>query len=111
MSGYYNIIKFIPIGLRPFRLKCASICYINYSRKLSKVFIPPTIGIRAHGDGVGQRWQLEHKWGVCTWNPFTNGAEQVLFAVGAGIVYCTKQAHKAHTNDLEKGLIKEYYCQ
>ena len=26
-------------------------------------------------------------------------------------VYCTKQAQKAHTNDLEKGPTKEYYCQ
>ena len=28
-------------------LNCVSICYINYSRKLPKVFIPPTSGIKA----------------------------------------------------------------
>ena len=37
MSGQYNIIKYIPIGLRPFGL-----CYINYSRKLPKVFVSLT---------------------------------------------------------------------
>ena len=44
MSGYYNIIKHISIGLRPFGLKFVFICYINYLRKLSKVkvFIFPT---------------------------------------------------------------------
>ena len=42
MSSSYNIIEHIPIGLRPFGLKCVSICYINYSRKLPKVFISPT---------------------------------------------------------------------
>ena len=39
-----------------FELKCVSICYINYSKKLLKVFISPTSSIRAHG-GIGQRWQ------------------------------------------------------
>ena len=46
---------------------------------------------------------------MCTWSPFTNGIEWVPFAVGAGIIYCTKQAHKAHTNNLEKGPTKELY--
>ena len=35
------------MGLRPFGLKCVSICYINYSRKLPKVLISLTSGIRA----------------------------------------------------------------
>ena len=36
---------------------------------------------------------------------------EIPFAVRAvGTVYYTKQAHKAHTNDLGKGLTKEYYC-
>ena len=30
------------MGLRPFGLKCVSIYYINYSRKLPKVFISLT---------------------------------------------------------------------
>ena len=42
MSGLYNIIEHIFIGLRPFGLKCISICYINYSRKLPEVFISLT---------------------------------------------------------------------
>ena len=42
------------MGLRPFGLKCVSICYINCSRKLPKVFVSPTSGIRAHG-GVRRR--------------------------------------------------------
>ena len=42
---------------------------------------------------------------------FTDRARWVPFAVGAGIVYCTKQAHKVHTKDLEKGTINDYYCQ
>ena len=45
----------MPIRLRPFGLKCVSICYINL-RKLPKIFISPTSGIRAHGS-VGQMWQ------------------------------------------------------
>ena len=40
------MIEHIRIGLRPFGLKCVSICYINYSRKLLKVFISATNGIR-----------------------------------------------------------------
>ena len=52
----YNMIEHIPIRLRPFGLKYVSICYINYSRKLPKVFISPTNGIKTHGS-VGQRWQ------------------------------------------------------
>ena len=27
--------------------------------------------------------------------------------VGAGTIYCNKKAHKAHTNDLEKGPTKD----
>ena len=34
-----NTVWTIPIGLRPFGLKCVSICYINYSRKVPKEFI------------------------------------------------------------------------
>ena len=37
-----------PLGLRPLGLKCVSICYINYSRKLLKVFISLTSGIRTN---------------------------------------------------------------
>ena len=36
------------MGLRPLGLKCVSICYINYSRKLLKVFISLTSGIRTN---------------------------------------------------------------
>ena len=36
---------------------------------------------------------------------------RVPFVVGAGTVYCTKQTHKAYTNDLGKGPRNEYYCQ
>ena len=43
------------IRLRPFGLECVSICYINL-RKLPKVFISSTSGIRAYGS-VGQIWQ------------------------------------------------------
>ena len=43
--------------------------------------------------------------------PFANRAGRVLFAIGAGIVYYLKQAHKTYTNDLGKGPTKEYYCQ
>ena len=32
----------IPISLKPFGLKCVSIYYINYLRKLPKIFISPT---------------------------------------------------------------------
>ena len=39
MSGKYNIIEHISIRFRPFGLKCVFICNINYSRKLSKVFL------------------------------------------------------------------------
>lgn len=41
------------LGLRPFELNCVSICYINYSRKLLKVFISPTdrsISLEKHLD-------------------------------------------------------------
>ena len=48
MSNKYNIIEYIPIEFRPFGLKYVFICYINYSRKLLKVFISPRSGIRAH---------------------------------------------------------------
>ena len=34
-----NTVWTIPIRLRPFGLKCISICYINYSRKVPKEFI------------------------------------------------------------------------
>ena len=40
------MIEHIRIGLRSFGLMCVSICYINYSRKLLKVFISTTNGIR-----------------------------------------------------------------
>ena len=43
MSNKYNIIEHIPIGFKPFRLKCISICYINYSKKPPKMFISPTL--------------------------------------------------------------------
>ena len=37
---------------------------------------------------------------------------EIPFAVRAvGTVYYTKQAHKAHTNDLEKNPTKKYYCE
>lgn len=55
------------------------------------MFIYPIDDIRAHGR-VKQRWQ----------------GYQAPFAVGAGIVYCTKQAYKAHTNDPEKGQTRAY---
>ena len=42
--------------------------------------------------------------------PFANGAGQIPFAIGAETVYCTKQAHKAHTNNLGKGPTNDYYC-
>ena len=64
MSDEYNIIEHIPIGLRPFGLKCVSICYINYSRKLPKVFIHPTSGIRAKlcaAKVVKCSWSLPNK--------------------------------------------------
>ena len=35
---------------------------------------------------------------------------EVPFTVGAGTVYCTKQSHKTHTNDLGKDPTNEYYC-
>ena len=54
MSGYLKIIKHTSIRVRPFGLKCVSICYINYSRKFPNVFISPSSVIRAHGV-VGQR--------------------------------------------------------
>ena len=37
-----NTVSTIPIGLRTFGLKYVSICYINYSRKLPKMFVFPT---------------------------------------------------------------------
>ena len=54
----------------PFGLKCVFICYINYSKKLPKVFISLTSGIRAHG-GVRRRW-----WGVH--GPYPAGIEKAL---------------------------------
>ena len=39
MSNYYNIINHVSIKFRPFGLECVFIYYINYSRKLLKVFI------------------------------------------------------------------------
>ena len=42
---------------------------------------------------VGAKW---------TSNPFTKGARWVPLVVGMETIYCTKQAHKAHTNDLGK---------
>ena len=54
MSGYLKIIEHTSIRVRPFGLKCVSICYINYSRKFPNVFISPSSVIRAHGV-VGQR--------------------------------------------------------
>ena len=56
MSSSYNIIEYIPIGLRPFRLKYVSICYINYLRKLPKVFISPTIRCVEYHD----QCEMEH---------------------------------------------------
>ena len=59
------------MGFRPFGLKCVSICYINYSRKLPKVFIYLTSGIRvrlvcSEGGDVFmvpmQRGQRKPKW-------------------------------------------------
>ena len=47
MSSKYNLIEHINSGFRPFRLKCVFVCYINYSKKLSNVFIFPTNGIKA----------------------------------------------------------------
>ena len=46
MSIYYNIIDHIPIEFRPFKVKCVFICFINYSRKLTKVFISLTHSIK-----------------------------------------------------------------
>ena len=48
MSNKYNVIEYIAIGFRHFGLKYVFIYYINYSRKLFKVFISPTSGIRAY---------------------------------------------------------------
>ena len=56
-SDLYNIIEHILNGLRPFGLKCVSIYYINYLRKLPKVFISPTSDIRANG-GV---WKAQQR--------------------------------------------------
>ena len=46
MSSYYNIIEHIHIRLRPFKLKCVFIYFINYSRKLSEIFISLTHSIK-----------------------------------------------------------------
>ena len=46
-SLHTNHTNLALIPLRPFGLKYFSICYINYSRKLPKVFISLTRGIRA----------------------------------------------------------------
>ena len=53
--------------------------------KLLMVFIYPTNGIRTHG-GMGKGGKVI----------------KVPFVVGARMIYCTKQAEKAHRKDLGK---------
>ena len=58
------------MGLKPFGLKCVSICYINYSKKLPKVFILPN------------KWYQSSWWYVakvvrCSWS-LPNGDRESL---------------------------------
>ena len=46
-------------GLRPFGLKCVSICYINYSRKLPKMFISLTYTTKLY-NRVLQQWRYRY---------------------------------------------------
>ena len=58
-------IKHISIGLRPFGLKCVSICYINNSMKLPKVFIPQQVVLELMvvcGKG-GKVFMVPIQWG------------------------------------------------
>ena len=69
----------------PKKLECfLYMNYINYSSNLSKVFLSPTSGIRAHGS-VQQRWQGSGYHGhFCGWSEDEVCVLQSSFADGAG---------------------------
>ena len=65
------------LGLRPFGLKCVSICYINYSRKLPKIFISPTLCWTA---SLKKIQQIADKNCLCTHNESWKNMNQKLLS-------------------------------
>ena len=78
-----------PLGLRPFGLKCISICYINYSRKLPRCLFPQQYNVSfspSHGFHIHHFHRPVHN--LCRWKT-SQPKQSSLINLGTSLTYPT----------------------